>query len=357
MKVNRQKKSAVVLAVILVFTLLLGILGITTFFHKKSKYTGTKANLTSNSSEKNIKESSINEKIKVSVIVPVYKTEKYLKECIDSIRNQTLKDIEIICIDDGSPDKCGEMLESFAKEDKRIKVFHQKNAGVSTARNKGIELATGEYLKFVDSDDTIADKTCEISYNKAKAQDADVLIHDMGKNKILKKPVFDILTLTCWRCLYRREFINRENVRFKIDLKYAEDQTFNLTCFPKANKIVLTDDALYNYCQSNPNSVCRLSNVEVHSTSHAKAVRYVYENWKENGYFRDDNVKVKFLHWALSNKNWDTQKISKMFVDAIGPELLKDNVLNLLNKDDRKEYKKMIEDARQLQKVQERNAA
>ena len=357
MKANRQKKSAVVLAVILIFTLLLGILGITTFFSKKSKYTGTKADLTSNSKEEKIKDNNINRKIKVSVIVPVYKTEKYLKECIDSIRNQTLRDIEIICIDDGSPDKCGEMLESFAKEDKRIKVFHQKNAGASAARNKGIELATGEYLKFVDSDDTIAEKTCEISYNKAKGQDADVLIHDMGKNKILKKPVFDILTLSCWRCLYRREFVNRENVRFKTDLKYAEDQTFNLMCFPKANKIVLIKDELYNYCQSNPDSVRRLSNVEVHSTSHARAVHYVYENWKENGYFKDDYVKVKFLYWALSNKNWDTQKINRMFVDAIGPELLKDDVLNLLNKDDRKEYKKMIEDARRLQNLQSKKAA
>ena len=324
MNTNRQRMSAVVLAVVLILTLLLSILGITTLFTKKTG--STRADVTGS-----LKNEKTKEDIKVSVIVPVYNTEKYLDECINSIRNQTLKEIEIICIDDGSPDKCGEMLDDYAKEDLRIRVIHQKNAGASTARNKGIETATGEYLKFVDSDDTLEREACEVSYQP--------------KNEIHKKPVFDLFSITVWCGVYRKDFLNKENIRFKTDLKFAEDQTFNMMCFPKANKIVLTKDNFYNY-RSNPNSVYHMRKEEVHQDSHVKAVRYVYKNWKENRYFKDDKVKVRFLHWVLSNNYWRTKKINKMFIDAIGPELLSDKVLNLLDEDTKREYKKAINDAR-----------
>ena len=90
---------------------------------------------------------------KITVIVPVYKAEQYLEVCIRSILNQTFKDIEIILIDDGSPDKCPAICDEYAKKDQRIKVIHQKNAGVAVARNEGIRNANGEYITFVDSDD------------------------------------------------------------------------------------------------------------------------------------------------------------------------------------------------------------
>lgn len=91
----------------------------------------------------------------VSIVVPIYKVEKYLSRCVQSLLNQTLKDIEIILVDDGSPDKCPEMCESYLKLDKRIKVVHKKNGGLSSARNAGISVATGKYIGFVDSDDSI----------------------------------------------------------------------------------------------------------------------------------------------------------------------------------------------------------
>lgn len=91
----------------------------------------------------------------VSVIVPVYKVEKYLKKCVESIRQQSYSNLEIILVDDGSPDKCGQMCDEFAKGDSRIKVLHKKNGGLADARNAGIEKASGEYLLFVDSDDWI----------------------------------------------------------------------------------------------------------------------------------------------------------------------------------------------------------
>ena len=112
---------------------------------------------------------------KISIIVPVYNVEKYLKECLDSLINQTLEDIEIICINDGSTDNSLAILEEYQKKDSRIKVFSQKNQGVSAARNLGIEKATGEYLTFLDSDDRLELNTCEILYKETIAKNSDFL--------------------------------------------------------------------------------------------------------------------------------------------------------------------------------------
>lgn len=102
---------------------------------------------------------------KISIIVPIYKVEKYLSRCIDSILNQTFTDFECILVDDGSPDRCGEICDEYAKKDKRIKVIHKVNGGLSDARNAGIDIADGEYIAFVDSDDWIHPQMYEILYN------------------------------------------------------------------------------------------------------------------------------------------------------------------------------------------------
>ena len=115
-------------------------------------------------------------KPKVSVIVPVYKTEKYLDECLESIENQTLREIEIVCVNDGSPDNSIDILENHKRKDGRIKIINQENAGISMARNAGIKNSKGEYVLFLDSDDLISPKLCEIAYNKAKEnKDADIV--------------------------------------------------------------------------------------------------------------------------------------------------------------------------------------
>ena len=91
--------------------------------------------------------------MKISIIVPIYNVEKYIRKCIESIINQTYRNIEIILVDDGSPDNCGKICDEYAKKDSRVKVIHKKNGGLSDARNKGTEVATGEYIMYVDSDD------------------------------------------------------------------------------------------------------------------------------------------------------------------------------------------------------------
>lgn len=115
---------------------------------------------------------------KISIIIPVYNTEKYLEECLDSVCNQTLKDIEIICINDGSPDNSEQILEKYAKQDKRIIVITQENKGISSARNTGIAYATGEYIYFLDSDDTIISTAMEKAYNTAEQYCLDMLFFD-----------------------------------------------------------------------------------------------------------------------------------------------------------------------------------
>ena len=117
--------------------------------------------------------------VKVSIIVPVYKVEKFLSKCIDSLINQTLKEIEIILVNDGSTDNSGKICDEYAIRDKRIKVIHKKNQGVSAARNDGLKLATGEYVIFCDSDDWMTEDACENLYMTAKSKDADIVIGDV----------------------------------------------------------------------------------------------------------------------------------------------------------------------------------
>ena len=112
-------------------------------------------------------------KQKVSIIVPVYNVEKYLDRCMESLLNQTLKDIEIILVDDGSPDNCPQMCDEYAKKDSRVKVVHKANAGLGYARTSGLEVATGEYVAFVDSDDYVDLDAYQTMYNEAVRENAD----------------------------------------------------------------------------------------------------------------------------------------------------------------------------------------
>ena len=114
----------------------------------------------------------------ISVIVPIYKVEKYLHKCIDSILAQTYTNLEIILVDDGSPDNCGKICDEYAAKDSRIKVIHQPNGGLSAARNAGLDIATGDYIGFVDSDDYIAPDMYEKLYNALVKNDADMAICD-----------------------------------------------------------------------------------------------------------------------------------------------------------------------------------
>lgn len=192
----------------------------------------------------------------------------YLERCVNSILNQTYRNIEIILIDDGSSDKCPMMCDAYAKQDARINVIHKKNGGLSDARNAGLDIATGEYIAFVDSDDWIENDFIETLYRNAKTANADIsiigctLVWDNGKRKMLSHDkgyyIFDkenaIRELlgqkkfSCMVCqkMYKNKIFN--NLRFPIG-KFYEDVAISLPTFLAAEKVVTSGKAGYNYYQ------------------------------------------------------------------------------------------------------------
>ena len=206
---------------------------------------------------------------KVSVIIPVYNVEKYLRECMDSVVNQTLKDIEIICVNDGSPDNSRSILQEYANNDERIKIIDQENQGQGIARNNAIEIATGEYLAFVDPDDWCELEMYEKMYAKAKEFNADLVectakkYNEYYKNtKILKhncylpqNATFNVLVnksylfgafAAPWNKLYRTTMIKDNNVKFSKG-RLGEDQIFATKSRILAKKICLCNLPLYIY--------------------------------------------------------------------------------------------------------------
>lgn len=213
----------------------------------------------------------------ISVIVPVYNVEKYLNKCVDSIVNQTYKNLEIILVDDGSPDNCPKICDEYAKKDNRIKVIHKENGGLSDARNKGIEVATGKYIGFVDSDDWIDKDMYKVLYENLTRYKADISCCDLIRvkdgninNGQLKKfnseiEVFDIdeymkifFKIDTQECvyyavnkLYKRELIDKELYPKGLT---SEDVEGTCKVLLKCKKIVNINYPYYYYYQ-NENSI------------------------------------------------------------------------------------------------------
>jgi len=157
-------------------------------------------------------------KVKVSVIIPVYNVESFLRPCLDSIINQTLKEIEIICIDDGSKDNSLEILQEYAKKDERFKIIHQENAGAGAARNVGLDNAQGEYISFIDADDWVKHKLYKRLYSVAKEEDLDIVMfkminYDHEQNKLYETGYYNLSQLKKW---FDGSIFNEKNTKNKI---------------------------------------------------------------------------------------------------------------------------------------------
>ncbi|MDY4079527.1 MAG: glycosyltransferase [Clostridium sp.] len=205
--------------------------------------------------------------VKVSIIVPIYNVEKYLSKCIDSIINQTFKEFELILVDDGSPDLCGEICDKYAKNDSRIVVIHKKNEGVSKARNEGIKVAKGNYIMFVDSDDYLENSMLEVMYSEITNELADIVV--CGTNDINlegkknnAENIYDKMILNnvdalkyllyerpynavCWGKLYKRNLFNK--YKFNEKTKIAEDLELLYKIFFITKKVVYIPNRLYNW--------------------------------------------------------------------------------------------------------------
>jgi glycosyltransferase involved in cell wall biosynthesis len=224
---------------------------------------------------------------KVTVIVPVYNVEKYLSRCMKSLINQTLKDIEIILVDDGSPDSSKHMCDEYALQDCRIKVIHKENGGLGFARNSGLEIATGEFVAFVDSDDYVDLKMYETLYNQAKDLNLDTVfcgfnnvdnkqkIHPVSEVDSIKifgsqKDILDFLLdmigtepnyavdrkyqMSVWRAIYSKKVIDNHNLKFCSEREFiSEDIIFHIDYLQKVQKIAIVPNSMYFYC-SNINS-------------------------------------------------------------------------------------------------------
>ena len=209
----------------------------------------------------------------VSVIIPVYNVEEYLRKCLDSVINQTYTNLEIICIDDGTQDNCGAILDEYAQKDSRIIVIHQENAGVAAARNRGLDIAKGEYIAFVDSDDWL-EPECYETMVKQMEENPDVDLVSCGVNiidnincdkkkyqsmanwytypfsgkKELSTQIGRRITGAVWQFLFKSILIKNTSLRFS-HYKFSEDLLFIMKYISNIKKIYFNDDKVYNYVQ------------------------------------------------------------------------------------------------------------
>lgn len=202
----------------------------------------------------------------ISVIIPIYKVELYIDKCVESVLNQTWKNIEVILVDDGSPDKCGLMCDEYAKKDKRIKVIHKDNGGLSDARNAGMEVATGDYIGFVDSDDWIDENFYEQLMDKIKKTGADIVtagvkkVWEDGKTEVMTpfqeiqlsnqeamKAIIEesFLKQPVWYKLYRADVAR---IKFKEGVLH-EDNYWSYQVVANVSKVIVMPEPYYYYRQ------------------------------------------------------------------------------------------------------------
>lgn len=220
---------------------------------------------------------------KVSVIVPIYNVERFLPRCVESLRRQTLQDIEIILVDDQSPDNCPTMCDKYQEQDERIKVIHKQNGGLGYARNSGLEIATGEYIAFVDSDDYVDLDMFQIMYSVAKENEADIVRVDNYKETVegeilnssyvppiregkysreemleqLLYPQFGMMpeesgdkyvSCSVWRNIYKNKIIKQNEIKFVSERELiSEDMPFNLEFMLKAESAYVLNRKFYHY--------------------------------------------------------------------------------------------------------------
>lgn len=251
----------------------------------------------------------MNTEVKISVIVPVYNVEKYLPRCIDSILNQTYKNLEIILVDDGSPDNCPAICDEYAQKDSRIKVIHKANGGVSSARNAGIDVATGEYIGFVDSDDWIEPDMYEYLLINATKYKAEISKcgYFVSKSKTEHTPIGEdngtffsqepiekrktiisnIENASICTAIYKRWLF--DHYRLNSNLRIAEDRLLNYQFSTISKSIVITNKHLYHY----------FSNID--SVTHEDSIDKFMDNMCVVEYFWEHEINEPLMLDSLSN--------------------------------------------------------
>lgn len=271
------------------------------------------------------------ESVKVSVIIPVYNAEKYLAECMDSVIEQTLKNIEIICVDDGSADESLRILKEYEKADRRVRILCQENAGAGAARNTGLAAAKGEYLSFLDADDFFEPDMLERAYSKAKEQKAQVIVFGSDQYRedletfqevgwTLRKHalppyrpmnyqtftenVFKVFVGWTWDKLFEREFVLKYQLKFQ-EQRTSNDLSFVFMAIVLAERIEVEEAVLAHQRRGNPES---LSNTREKSWGcFYEALKALRENLIRYGLFYE--LEQDFINYALHFSLWNLNTI------------------------------------------------
>lgn len=264
--------------------------------------------------------------IKISVIVPIYKTEKYIRQCVDSIINQTYRNLEIILVDDGSPDNCGNICDEYALSDERVKVIHKANGGLVSARKEGVAKATGDYITFVDSDDWIDEGAYSYAANVLESHNADVFIFGLNRVsedssiyehenipegfyskyeiykeiiKISNQNYFfkKIFSTVCWNKLFKADIIRTNVVNVDNSIKIGEDAALIYPSLLDSDSYYITHSAYYNYRKNNNSIMNSFYNERYKSV--AKVLSTVYDAVKKHHLHRDTVIMNQFKLYSF----------------------------------------------------------
>lgn len=262
---------------------------------------------------------------KVSVIIPLYNSYQYLEESLNCVVNQTLQDIEIIIVNDGSTDGSEKLAQKFADKDRRIQLIHQENQGAAIARNKGLSLAKGEYLSFLDSDDVFELNMLEEMYNQAKKFDAEIVVcpfrylgddatirrgltlptvidnFDCFSAKDISSQILQISSPTAWSKLFKKDFILKHRIQFQ-NLTTCNDIFFTYFALLNAKKITILNTPFVTYRNRAQKSIS--SNRGSGYENILKALNLIKLRLKEEGLF--DLYELSFFKRSLSNINYES---------------------------------------------------
>ncbi len=309
---------------------------------------------------------------KVSVILPVYNVGKYLRQCMDSIVGQTLQEIEVICIDDGSADDSPQILQAYAKKDPRIKVVCQQNQGAGAARNRGLSMARGEYLSFLDSDDFFETNMLEKAYQKAKEAKAQLLVFRSDQyhedqdefvkvNWTLRKGeippyrpmshrtftgnVFKVFVGWAWDKLFERSFILEHGLEFQ-EQRTSNDLLFVFSALVLAKRVEILDEVLAHQRRNNKES---LSNTRERSWQcFYEALQALKGNLERFGLYRE--LEQDYINYALHFSLWNLNTITGAKKETLFERLKEEwfEALGICGKEEgyfynKKEYEEFLE--------------
>lgn len=269
---------------------------------------------------------------KISVIIPIYNVEKYVEECLNSVINQTYKNLEILCVDDCGNDNSIKVVEEIAKKDERIKILsYGENKGVSFARNYGIEKASGDYIYFIDSDDFIEKNYINDLYEEIKKNDVDVIINTnaISYDKILNNQFFNVklplgkieinndtiykLPTSVWCKLYKKSFLDRINVKFPLNLRF-EDEFFHYATLVNTDFVYIIHKTSYFYRQIKSSFMNR----EKYKTFDMLFItKLIFEYYKENNLLDKYNLNITLIKRNLfinKNKNELFKLVKNFFI-------------------------------------------